>query len=90
MQNKDWTLKVEEHKEHGTCIHVIINDDVCIENLMFKLLDHERKLITVSKVTSREIYLCTSLAKPEFVELGDCVKYVTGSGKEFYKNIKVK
>lgn len=88
MQNKDWVLKVEEHKDYGTCIHVIINDNVPIDNLVFRLLDEDRKPIAVTKVASREIYLCTSLAKPEFAELGDSVKYVEGSGKEFYKNTK--
>jgi hypothetical protein len=85
MKNKDWSLTTEENKEHGTCIHIIINKDVPIEGLMFKLLDEERKLITSTKVLTREIYLCTSLAKPEFAQLDDCVKYVEGSGKDYYK-----
>ncbi len=88
MQHKDWSLKVEENKELGTCIHININDGVVIDGLMFELLDDERKIITSMKVLNKEIYLCVSLAKPEFAKLGDSVKYVDGSGKEFYKNKK--
>jgi hypothetical protein len=51
----------------------------------FKLLDEERKIITETQIVSREICLCTSLARPEFVQLGKVFKYVDGSGKEFYK-----
>jgi hypothetical protein len=75
---------VEEVEGKGTCVHVVINEDVSIEGLEFKLLDDERKVINSMKVNSREIYLCVSLAKPEFVQLGDSVKYVDGSGKEVY------
>ena len=84
MQGKDWSLKIEEDKEQGTCIHIIISEDVPIEGLIFKLLDEERKIITETEVVNREICLCTSLARPEFAQLGDDVRYVDGSGKEYY------
>ena len=87
MLNKDWSLKTEENKDKGTCIHIIINEDVSIEGLVFKLLDEERKIIVETEVVDREICLCTSLSRPEFVQLGDSVKYVENSGKEFYKNL---
>ena len=84
MLNKDWSLKTEENKDKGTCIHIIINEDVSIEGLVFKLLDEERKIITETQVVSRDICMCVSLSTPEFVQIGDSVKYVDGSGVDFY------
>lgn len=84
MNNNNWSLNVEEVEGKGTCVHVVINKDVSIDNLEFKLLDDERKIINSMLVNNREIYLCVSLAKPEFVQLGDSVKYVSGSGSEYY------
>ena len=83
MHDKDWSLKTENN-EKGTCVHVIINDDVKIEGLVFSLIDEQRHVITTIKVSSREIYMCTDLATPTFVMLGECVKYVDGSGYETY------
>ena len=86
MLDKDWTIKAEEN-EHGKCVHVLINESINIEDLMFSLLDDERHIIVNMKVTSREIYLCSNTDKPEFAKLGDCVKYVSGTGAETYKNV---
>jgi len=82
----DWTLLTEVKEDNEeTCVHAIINDDVDINKLDFLLLDEERKLIVKLKVTSREIYFCTTIGKPMFAQLGDDVKYVEGSGAETYK-----
>ena len=86
MLDKDWSVRAEEN-EHGTCVHVIINEDVNIDNVMFYMKDDERRIIANMKVTCREIYMCSSMAKPVFVELGNCVKYVNGSGVDTYKNV---
>lgn len=51
----------------------------------FSLIDEERKVMVKTKVTSREIYICCNIKKPTFAQLGDCVKYVDGSGFETYK-----
>jgi len=103
MQAKDWTLKTEVHEEYGTCVHVTINEKVNIDGLMFRLLDDERKVISSVKVKSRDICLCVNLAKPEFVSLvypeeehgkikyvDKNVKYVDGSGCDFYEKQKDK
>jgi hypothetical protein len=81
----DWHLLTEVKDNEETCVHAIINDDVDINKLDFLLLDEERKLIVKLKVTSREIYFCTTIGKPMFAQLGDDVKYVEGSGAETYK-----
>ena len=86
MLDKDWTIRAEEN-EHGKCVHVLINEEVDISDLMFSLLDDERRLITNMKVTNREIYLCSNTDRPEYAQLGNCVKYVLGTGAETYKNV---
>lgn len=84
ISNNDWTVK-SEIKDEKTCVHVHINDNVDLTNLFLHLLDDERKLIVELKVTSSEIYFCTAIGKPMFAELGHNVKYVDGTGAEFYK-----
>ena len=89
LKSKDWSLKTESNNEDDTCVHIFINEDINIEGLVLTLLDQERKIITEMKVTSHEVYMCVSLATPEFIKLGDCVKYVDGSGYETYHLEKV-
>lgn len=82
--NKDWTINTET-KDGQTCVHAHISDSLDISGLEFSLLDEERKLIVRMKVNAHEIYFCTTIGEPMFAQLGDCVKYVDGSGAEFYK-----
>lgn len=81
--NKDWSVIVDSTTE--MCVHAHIQDDVDISNLEFSLIDDERKPLVKMKVTCREIYLCCNIKKPTFAQLGDCVKYVDGTGYETYK-----
>jgi len=81
--NKDWSVFVDRESE--MCVHAHLEDSVDISNLEFSLIDDERKVMVKTKVTSREIYICCNIKKPTFAQLGDCVKYVDGSGFETYK-----
>jgi hypothetical protein len=85
ISNKDWTVFIDSESE--MCVHVHITDELDISNLEFSLIDEERKVMVKTKVTSREIYLCCNIKKPTFAQLGDCVKYVDGSGTETYYKI---
>jgi hypothetical protein len=82
--NKDWSINTET-KDGQTCVHAHINESIDISGLEFSLLDEERKLIVRMKVNSHEIYFCTAIGEPMFAQLGDSVKYVDGSGADFYK-----
>ena len=82
--NKDWSINTET-KDGQTCVHAQIATSLDISGLEFSLLDEERKLIMRMKVNSHEIYFCTAIGEPMFAQLGDSVKYVDGSGADFYK-----
>jgi hypothetical protein len=83
ISNKDWVVFVDEECE--MCVHAHITDNVDITKLEFSLIDEERNVIVKTKVTGREIYICCNIKKPTFAQLGDCVKYVDGTGFEIYK-----
>jgi len=83
ISHQDWSVQ-SEIKDEQTCIHAHINDKLDIDKLEFTLLDEERKLIMRMKVNTREIYFCTAIGKPVFAQLGDCVKFVDGTGAEIY------
>ena len=82
-----WTVKTEIKDEH-TCVHAHILPEVNIDNLDFTIMDENRIPILTMKVTSYEIYFCVSFSRPMFAKLGDCVRYVDGSGAELYANSK--
>jgi hypothetical protein len=82
MNLQDWTAKVE----NGNCVHVYINKDQNLEDLEFTLISDTRVPIMKMKVTNHEIYVCSRIEKPLFAQLGNCVKYVDGSGTEYYSN----
>jgi len=82
----DWSVKPEIKDEH-TCIHVVISTKLDFTKLDFTLLDENRIPIVIMRVTNCEIYFCVpSIGRPMFAQLGDSVKYITGSGAEAYKN----
>ena len=84
-----WTVKTEI-KDEQTCVHAHISSEVDITNLDFTIMDENRIPILTMKVNSNEIYFCTSIGKPMFAKLGDCVRYVDGTGSEIYHEIKKK
>lgn len=80
----DWQV-IGEVNEKESCIRVTINKDIEIKDLKLSLIDEERKLITRMDVNSHEIYFCISIGNLIFAQLGDSVKYVSGSGDDSYK-----
>ena len=83
IHESDWSVKVETNEDE-TCVHAHLKPELDITDLNFLLLDEERKLIVRVKVTSHEINFCTYVGNPIFAQLGDCVKYVDGSGVDYY------
>jgi hypothetical protein len=82
MKNDSWSVTADT--EH--CVHIIIDNTVDITDLELTLINDVRIPILKMKVDSREITICTHTEKPMFAQLGNSVKYVFGSGKEYYEN----
>lgn len=87
LKFSSWTVKTET-KDGETCVHAHISPEVNIENLDFTIMDENRIPILTMKVNNHEIYFCTSIGKPMFAKLGDCVRYVDGTGSEIYNEVK--
>lgn len=83
---KDWKVSALDEN----CIKINIDPDLDLEGSSIKILGSERNLLTVISPDSYEIQFCTYTGRPMFVELhtpsGVSVKYVQGSGKDFYQN----
>jgi hypothetical protein len=80
MSGKEWQVVAESDE----CVIVTINNDVDISNLELTLINDVRIPIVKLKVDSRKIHICSHTEKPMFAQLGNSVKYVTGSGKSMY------
>ena len=83
-----WTVRTEINEEKHTCVHAHISPEVNIDNLDFTIMDENRIPLFTMKVNSYEIYFCTAIGKPMFAKLGDCVRYVDGTGSEIYNEPK--
>lgn len=83
MQQKDWDVQAEGDE----CVHISISEEVALTDEDLVLLSETRTPIVKMKVNTREIFLCCHTEKPMFVQIGHSVKYVTGSGSEFYKDV---
>jgi hypothetical protein len=83
MKQQDWCVQAEGDE----CVHITINDDVLLTDMDLVLLSETRTPIIKMKVNTREIFLCCHTEKPMFVQIGHSVKYVTGSGGDFYKDV---
>lgn len=70
--------------ENDECVLVTIDEDVNLDNLELTLISDVRIPIVKLKINSREIHICSHTEKPMFVQIGNCVKYVKGSGKAMY------
>lgn len=81
MLNSDWDVIAETEE----CVLVTISDSVSIDNLELVLISDTRQPIVKLKVNSREIHICSHTEKPMFAQLGNSVKYVSGSGKSMYE-----
>lgn len=80
MLGKEWKVVAENDE----CVLVTIDDDVELDGLELTLISDVRTPILKLKVNSREIHICSHTEKPMFAQLGNSVKYVTGSGKSMY------
>jgi hypothetical protein len=83
---KDWEVSII----NDNCIKINIDQDLSLEGSIIKILGSERNLLFTINPESFEIEFCTYTGRPMFVELhtpfGVSVKYVQGSGKDFYQN----
>lgn len=81
---KDWKVSVI----NDNCIRINIDPDLSLEGSTIKILGSERNLISKITPESLEIEFCAYTGRPMFVEFhtptGVSVKYVEGSGKDFY------
>jgi len=84
MELNDWNVDIDEDKK----IHVVINDNVNIDGLSIILLSEKRTLIQKIDIDSRNMQIsCEDLEMPIFAQINHSVKYVLGSGGNFYKDI---
>lgn len=83
MLNNDWKVEAESDE----CVLVTINEDVSIEGLELTLISDTRTPILKIKLNTRELHICSHTEKPMFAQIGNCVKYVKGSGKSMYENV---
>jgi hypothetical protein len=85
--------KAEDWNASGKdgCVHVVISEKINIEGSKLKFLGKDREPLIEMKLNYREVHICMQIGNPLFVELhtkgGVSVRYVTGSGQDFYKKI---
>jgi len=70
--------------ETEQCVLVTIDEDVDLTNLELTIIDEFRIPVIKLKVNTRDISICLQTGKPMFAQLGNSVKYITGSGKNSY------
>ena len=83
MEQKDWDVQIQEND----CLHITINEDIDLKDLDLVLLNETRTPILKMKINSRDIVLCCHTENPVFAQIGHSVKYVLGSGNDFYKDV---
>jgi hypothetical protein len=83
MKLHDWDV----YTEGDDCVHITIKEDVELEDVDLVLLSETRTPIIKMKLNSRVIFLCCHVEKPMFVQIGHSVRYVSGSGGGFYKDV---
>lgn len=73
-----------------SCIEITISEELDLSGASLKILGENRNFLTEIKNPEYFTQLCTYSGNPMFIELhtptGVSVQYVTGSGKDFYKN----
>lgn len=82
MNHSDWTVIADGEN----CVHIVIEETIDIDGLDLVLLSDTRTPIVKMKITTRDIHICTHTNKPMFAQIGHSVKYVMGSGHEYYQN----
>lgn len=78
-----WRVK----RTDDNCVLVEIDKTVDITGLEFSLINDHRQKILSMKVTSHEISICSDLQRPTYAQLGSTMKYVDGSGREYYSTL---
>jgi len=86
MNLKDWKVKATD----SDCVQVNISETADIKDTMLTLFDENRIPLVKMKVESREIYLCCHVERPMFIQVGDSVQYVDGSGYAAFSEKKYK
>jgi hypothetical protein len=81
MKLQSWSAKAID----DNCVDITISEDIDISDLSFSLFNETRSLIMKIKVTDRHFNVCSQNSRPTFVQLGDSVRYVEGSGYEAYE-----
>jgi hypothetical protein len=81
----DWKAK----SDGDDCVHIQISETLDIDGGRIKFLGKDREPLIEMKISSRDIHLCLKIGNPTFVEMhtnaGVSVRYIEGSGKEYYK-----
>lgn len=80
MLSTEWNVVAESDE----CVLVQIGEDIDLTDLELTLISDNRTPIVKLKVNMREIHICSHTEKPMFAQLGNSVKYVSGSGKSMY------
>lgn len=80
MLSTEWNVVAESDE----CVLVQIGEDIDLTDLELTLISDTRTPIVKLKVNMREIHICSHTEKPMFAQLGNSVKYVSGSGKSMY------
>lgn len=83
MNFDEWNVVAENDE----CVHITIKENIDINGLELVLLNETRTPIIKMKINTRNINICTHTEKPMFAQIGHSVKYVKGSGGDFYKEI---
>ena len=80
MLSTEWNVVAESDE----CVLVQIGEDIDLTDLELTLISDTRTPIVKLKVNMREIHICSHTEKPMFAQLGNSVKYVSGSVKSMY------
>lgn len=83
IKDSDWRV----FADGGDCVHVSINDGVDISDQELLILSDIRSQMVKLKLTDREINICALTDKPMFAQIGHSVKYINGSGRQFYDDV---
>jgi hypothetical protein len=83
MEHKNWSVQAEG----DDCVHITINEGIDLKDMDLVLLNETRTPILKMKINSRDIVLCCHTENPIFAQIGHSVKYVLGSGNDFYKDV---
>jgi hypothetical protein len=66
------------------CIELNIDESVDLTDLTLSILNETRTLVLKLKLSSHHVSLCLPSCNPMFAQIGSQVKYVKGSGSEYY------